>query len=90
MSGTKLILNDGTEIDEGRAGYAGGFLWLWFTGYTLAESAGLFFDSGKTARIVFRYGEMEDVYEGYTNCVNLGIDTDGQVSVCMKRGAENV
>lgn len=85
MEGQRLILTDGTEIENGRAGYAQGFLWLYFSGYTMQEAAMMFFDTGKTSRIVFQYGEMEDAYEGFTVCRNLMIDTDGEISVCMTR-----
>ena len=86
MTGIRLILNDGTVIENGRAGYAQGFLWCYMTGYTLQQAAALFFDYWKTTRIVFQYGEMEDTYEGYTNCVNIRIDIDGEVAVCMTKG----
>lgn len=82
----RLVLNDGTTIEGGKAGYSEGFLWLYFTGYTLQQAAGLFFDSSKTSHIVFQYGEMENEYDGFTVCITLNIDIDGNVSVCMKRG----
>lgn len=90
MEGRRLILNDGTIIENGEAGCAQGFLWCYFIGYTLQQAASLFFDVSKTSRIVFQYGEMEDTYNGYTNCVNLNIDADGMISVCMKRSDANV
>ena len=86
--GKRLILNDGTSIEEGRAGYAQGFLWCYLPNYTMQQAASLFFDAQKTERIVFQYGEMEDEYTGYTNCIRLMADTDGIVSVCMTRGSE--
>lgn len=85
MEGLRLILNDGTIIENGRAGYAEGFLWCYMTGYTMQQAAMLFWDDSKTAKIVFQYGEMSDEYEGFTNCVNIHIDVDGKVSVCMTR-----
>ena len=88
MRGQRLILNDGTVIENGRAGYSQGFLWLFLTGYTLPQAAGLFFDAEKTAKIIFQYGEMEDEYDGYTSCIRLLIDNDGLVSVCMEKGAD--
>ena len=84
MEGRRLILADGTQIENGEAGYSHGFLWCFFKGYTLQQAASLFFDPSKTCRIVFQYGEMSDTHEGFTVCVNLGIDTDGMVSVCLK------
>ncbi len=85
--GQRLILNDGTIIEGGRAGYTHGCLWCYFTGYTMPQAAALFFNPEKTARIVFQYGEMEDVHEGFTTCTNISVDiVDGTVSVCMIKG----
>ena len=87
-TGRRLILNDGTTIENGQAGYSQGFLWCYFTGYTMQQAASLFFDSEKTARIVFQYGEMEDEYNGFTNCININVNTDGLVSVCMVKAGD--
>ena len=83
-TGVRLILADGTEIEGGRAGYAGGFLWCRWNG-TMQEAAALFFDPEKTAVIRFQYGGMEDSWEGFTECTNIHME-DGQVYVCMTRG----
>lgn len=82
----RLKLSDGTTIENGTAGLSQGFLWLWFTGYTFSEAAGIFLDPNKTARIIYEYGEMEDEYVGFINCVTIQIDVDGRVSVCLKKG----
>lgn len=86
-TGQRLILMDGTTIEDGSCGYSTGCLWCWVHGYTMTEAAQIFFDPSKTGRIIFEYGEMSDTYEGFTNCTNLFIDTDGQVSVCLTKGA---
>ena len=86
MTGRRAILNDGTIIENGEVGDADERLWVWFTGYTLPEAASMFFDSAKTEKIVFEYGEMSDIYEGFTDCMVLQISTDGTISVCLKRG----
>ena len=86
MEGQRLILNNGTVIEGGSAGYSGGFLWCYFSGMTLAQVSGLFLDPANTARIVFQYGEMEDTYTGYTTCMNMGVDADGNGSVCLFKG----
>ena len=85
MEGQRLILNDGTVIEDGRAGYSQGFLWLYFSGYTLQQAAMMFMDPAKTEKIIFQYGEMEDTYNGFTECRNLMIDADGDISVCMTK-----
>ena len=84
--GELLILTDGQVINGGSAGLADGYLWLWFTGFSLQDAAAIAFNPSKTARIIYHYGDdMEEVYTGYTNCVSLGIDAGGEVSVCMVR-----
>lgn len=89
-TGQRLILNDGTTIENGRCGYSDGHLWVWITGYTMMQAAGIFFDPAKTSRIIYEYGEMSNEYDGFTSCINLMIDTDGMISVCLIRGATNV
>ena len=86
-TGRRLILNDGTILEDGEAGYAQEHLWLWFSGYTLQEAAALCFDPGKTSRIIFQYGEMEDVFNGFTSCIALQTGDGGRISVCMTKGA---
>ena len=85
MTGRRLILNDKTVIENGEAGYDAGFLWLRFNGYTIADAAVMFSDPGKTGKIIFQYGNMEDTYEGFTDCRTVQIDVDGKISVCMTK-----
>lgn len=88
MKGRRLILADGTEIENGKAGYSGGFLWCYFDGITLNAAALIFFSPERTQSITFEYGEMRDIYEGFTDCRSLSINMDGEISVCMAKGAE--
>lgn len=85
-TGRRLILADGTTIENGEAGYAEGFLWCYFSGMTLAEATGLFLDTSKTERIRFEYGEMADEYEGFTTVRVMRTDADGEVSICLEKG----
>jgi hypothetical protein len=85
-TGRRLILKDNTTIEDGKAGYADGFLWLWFSGYTLQQAAAIFFDPSKTETIVFQYGGMQDEYTGFTDCRTLTTNADGEISVCMVKG----
>ena len=87
MEGHRVILNDGTVLENGNAGYAEGFLWLWITGLTIQQVAAIVFDSSKTSKIVYQYGDMEDNYNGFTDCVALNINYDGIVAACLKEGA---
>ena len=85
MEGRRIILNDGTRLEGGEAGYSQGFLWIYLHGMTMMQAAMLFLNPEKTAKIVFQYGEMQDEYEGYTSCININIDVDGRLSVCLTR-----
>ena len=84
-TGRRLILKDKTTVEDGVAGFADGFLWLYFTGYTIAEAAAVFADPNKTGIIVFQYGNMKDRYEGFTNCKTVQMNGDGKISVCMTK-----
>lgn len=84
--GRRLVMADGTRIEDGEAGFSDGFLWLWFDGYTIQQAAAISFDQEKTKHIVFEYGENQDEYNGYINCRTLSIDAGGKLSVCMTKG----
>ena len=82
--GRRIILADGTEI-AGDAGYSDGFLWCFLKDCTMIQAAAVFMDPEKIAVIIYRYGEMQDTYEGFTVCRVLSADADGKVSVCMEK-----
>lgn len=87
MDERRLILNDGTEIEGGYAGISSrGNLWLWFTGYTMAQAVMMFLDTEKTEKIVFMASETEEVYEGYTEMKSINVDANGQFHVGMAKG----
>ena len=77
-------MNDGTIVN-GNAGETDGFLWLWMDGITIQEAAAIAFDKNKTRRIIFKHGEAEDAYTGFTVCVNIKAN-DGEIAVCMTKG----
>ena len=83
--GTRIVLADNTVIEDGECGYSEGFLWCYFSGYSLQDAAEMFFDKSKTERITFKYGDMRDVYEGFTNCVGFNVNSDGRISVCLQK-----
>lgn len=86
MDGQQIKLNDGTIIKDGRAGYAQGFLWLYVSGFNPQEAEETFNNPEKTERIEYDYGEMKDVYEGFTHCEHILTDSDGNCSVCLTKG----
>lgn len=83
--GQRLILNDGTVIEDGSAGLADGSLWLYVGWYTMAEAAEIFPNPAKTGKIIYQYGELMDVYTDYTVCKAMIIDGDGKMSVRMEK-----
>lgn len=87
-TGRRLVLNDGTTIENGDAGYSSGYLWMWVPDMTMQEAAKTFLDPEKTKKVIFEYGEMADTYEGYTACTHLSV-TDGKVTICLTKGAGN-
>lgn len=87
--GQRLILNDGTIIEDGQCGYADGNLWCYMTGYTIQQAASMFLYPENTEHIEFQFGEMSDSYDGFTNCTCLMAESGGRVSVCIVRGEQN-
>jgi hypothetical protein len=85
MEGLRLIFDDETVIENGRAGYSSGFLWLWMPGFSMQDAAMIAFNTEKTANIVFQYGEMQDEYEGFTNCIRI-IAEENEIAVCLTKG----
>lgn len=84
MTGRRLILNDGTELENGEAGYSDNTLWCYVPGISMQQAAALFFDQEKTAKIVFQYGEMQNVYEGYTDPAII-MQADNQIKIALKK-----
>ena len=85
MEGRRLILADGTTIENGEAGYSSGYIWMWVPEMTMPEAAAIFLDPEKTKRILFQYGDMEDEYTDFTVCTYLSV-VDEKVTVCMTKG----
>ena len=90
MEGHRLILNrdinQRVTIENGTAGLAEGFVWCFFDGYTMDQATKIFMNSGNTDQIVFQYGDMQDVYNGYTDFRSISRDMSGRISVCMAKG----
>ena len=80
-----LLLNDGTVINEGRAGLSDGFLWLWLPGWTMRRVAEKV-EEGAMSRIVWKTSEDdEEVYTGYTVCMHMEQE-NGRIAVCLVKG----
>lgn len=85
MEGQRLILSDRTIIENGRAGLASGFLWLWLPGWTMMEAAQKAFNPSALQTVIYQYGEMEDTFTGYTVCTNI-MQQDDEIAICLVKG----
>ena len=85
MEGRRLIFNDGSVIENAEAGCADGSLWLYIPNCTMQAAAAIGLDTDKNYRIRFQYGDMEDVYTGFTACATLSVSGDGLASICLKK-----
>ncbi len=81
----KVVLNNGTVIDDGSVGLSDGFLWLFMPGYTMQDAAAVAFNPEAVRRIIWQAGDDEYVYTGYTVCTNIGAE-DGRIAVCLVKG----
>ena len=88
QTGRRLILADGTVLENSEAGYAERVLWCYLKDVNMQTAAALFLDPTKTATIRFEYGEMATEYEGYTECINISVPDDNRVNVALKKGGE--
>jgi len=86
MEGLRLILNDGTVIENGRAGVSENDLVLWFPNYSLQQVASIVFNKTKMLRVSFQSGSDSVTYQGYTNCTMISDNYTGEVVACMKKG----
>ena len=89
MTEFELILNDDTSIENGTAGLADGYLWLYFSGYTFADVVTLFCDTEKTQKIIYRHWNTQDEYNGYIQPISITVNINGGCSVCMKKDGGN-
>lgn len=85
MTGRRLIFANGLSIESAEAGQSGQSLWLWIPDYTIQQASKIAFDKKATERIAFQYGDMEDVYMGYTVCTNISQDNN-RATICMVKG----
>lgn len=87
-TGRRVILADGTTYEGAECGLAGGFLWIYIhEDLNLQDVATVFFNPGKTARILFEYGEMASSYDDMTQVTHLMKQSDGEIAICLTKAA---
>ena len=80
----RLIMNDDTVLEDAGAGQSKNILWLLVPYITMQDAARIAFDEDKTEKIECQYGEMSDVYEGFTRCTHL-IDDGEKITIGLTR-----
>lgn len=80
-----IRLNDGTEF-EGNVGYDSGVIWCYVNGKNITELFPFFSDPAKTQRIEYLYGEMQDVYEGFT-VLGAIMQAEDQTQIMLRKEA---
>lgn len=80
-----LTLNDGTSLVVTYCGASDGYLWIDVYEKQLFECAVLFSNPELTSHMVYRFGEMSQDYDNYTELSVLMMKGD-HVQVSLKRG----
>lgn len=88
MEGRRVVMADGTELIDAEIGYAYGHIWCYLQNITLPMAYDLFSNPQKTGTLIFDYGDMRDVYEGFTQVNTIKISEDG-VDVRMDKEGAN-
>lgn len=83
-TGRRIIFADGTVYEDAIIGYSNSVIWCYIVGKTLQEAFFDFMNAQKTAVLRFQYGEMEDVYEGYTHLGAI-LEDDMQIKIRMEK-----
>lgn len=83
-TGRRIKLNNGVVYEDGKCGYADGFLWCYIEDQSIQDIALVFLDKEATKRIEFEYGTMKDTYIGFTEVFSFQTQDSG-CSVCMTR-----
>ena len=84
--GRRIVFADETVFEDAEIGYTEGMIWCYLPSDDLTAAFLIFSNPEKTSRMEFQYGEMTDVYEGYTDIVLIQKNNDHQITVALKRG----
>lgn len=89
MSTQRLILNNGTVLEDSGCGYSAGQLWCYIPHISMMEAFSLFSNSQNTSKIIFQLGESfpEDiVYEGFSHLGSM-MEQENQIDIMLRREA---
>ena len=85
----KLILNDGTELDNSYAAETVDFLFLYINnGMNMMQIMMLMMDQNKISRIIYESGEANQTeYNDYTTVSAISTEHAGMISVSLRRNS---
>ena len=83
---SRLILADGTVLENSSCGFADKTLWCWIRGLTMADCFSIFTDPDKTNEITCLYYHTGYKYTGFTNIevIRKGMDSLGGTTIDIK------
>lgn len=84
MEGRRIVMADGTELIDSEIGYADGKLWCFLKNVNFSGAYSLFSDPQKTSTLIFDFGDMQSVYEGFTELGGIMKTEDGVDVQLMK------
>ena len=87
--GRQIVMNDGTIYEDATIGYNNGVIWCNIPNKTITDVIPDFIDHQKTEKLIFQYGEDEDVYEGYT-VLGAVLQQENMAQIQLKRGEADV
>ncbi len=67
MADRVVTLNNGTIFEDSDCGYADRKLWCFIKGISFGEAYAAFSDPESTKEIRFLYGNVEEIYKGFTD-----------------------
>lgn len=73
----RLILADGTVLENSRCGFADGTLWCWISGLTMADCFSIFSNPDNVRTITRLYQTVGYRYTGFINIDTIKRGTDG-------------
>ncbi len=84
----KLILNDGTELENSYAAETIDYLFLYIgNGMSMMQVMLMMVDPNKIRRIVYSAGENMTEYNDYTNVYGITIEHGGMINVSLRKNS---
>ena len=86
MEGRRIIFANNVRLEGAEAAFDGRTVWLFMYGKPMKDTLPLVSNPKVTNKITFQFGEMEQVYEGFTHLKALTEDETGSQACLIKEG----